>query len=279
MPGLDEDPSEGTEKDSIVGCAEAVSVRRLPQLLLVLEGNADLVKFGLELGVVGREGDETGESTGGILVALPLDEPSRGLGEEDHTDGENETPHELNSDGKLPRSVTGLVFGSIVDDGGKEETDGDCPLITADESTTILIVWVVSDLAMSAKNELRRWTYRIHLGEHSDWYIGTNIETIPTPQPAKTRPTAKRGRAAAAVCMATPAEKMRTARTTDHLLPRKSAAGAAKRAPKKVPADKMETTRDCWDEVMAHSPVTGSSLPNVHNQFSIVWIPEMLPVS
>ena len=278
MPGLDEDTGKGTEKDSIVGGTEAVSVR-LAQLLLVFEGNTDLVEFSLELGMVGREGDETGESTGGILVALLLDEPSRGLGEEDHPDGENKCPNELDRDGELPRSVSGFVLGGIVDDGGEEETDRDCPLITADESTTILIVWVVSDLAMSAKNELRRWTYRIHLGEHSDWYMGTNIETIPTPQPAKTRPTAKRGRAEAAVCMATPAEKMRTARTTDHLLPRKSAAGAAKRAPKKVPADKIETTRDCWDEVMAHTPVTGSSLPNVHNQFSIVWIPEMLPVS
>ena len=117
------------------------------------------------------------------------------------------------------------------------------------------------------------------MGEHSDWYIGTNIETIPTPQPAKTRPTTKRGMAEEAVCMAIPAKKMRTARTMDHLLPRISAAGAAKRAPKKVPADRTETTRDCWDDVTAHTPVTGSAFPNVHSQFSIVWIPAMLPVS
>ena len=117
------------------------------------------------------------------------------------------------------------------------------------------------------------------MGEHSDWYMGTNIETIPTPQPAKTRPTTKRGRAEAAVCMATPAEKMRTARTMDHLLPRKSAVGAAKRAPKKVPAGKMETTRDCSDEVIAHIPVTESGLPKTHNQFFIDWTPEMTPTS
>jgi hypothetical protein len=109
--------------------------------------------------------------------------------------------------------------------------------------------------------------------------MGINMETIPTPKPAKTRPTAKRGIAEAAACMATPAEKIRTARTTDHLLPRKSAAGAAKRAPKNVPADKMETTRDCSDEVMAHTPVVGLGLPKTHNQLFMVWIPEMTPVS
>ena len=122
-------------------------------------------------------------------------------------------------------------------------------------------------------------TYRIHLGEHSDWYMGINVETIPTPQPAKIRPTTKSGRAEAAACKATPAEKMRTARTTDHLLPRKSAVGAAKRAPQKVPADKVDTTRDCWDDVMAHTPVRGSVLPKTHNQFFMVWTPEMTPVS
>jgi len=100
--------------------------------------------------------------------------------------------------------------------------------------------------------------------------MGTNVETIPTPQPAKIRPTTKRGMAEAAACMATPAEKMRAAKTTDHLLPRKSAVGAAKRAPQKVPADKVETTRDCWDDVMVQAPVRGSVLPKMHNQFFIV---------
>ena len=138
MPGLDEDTGKGTEKDSIVGGTEAVSVRRLAQFLLVLEGNTNLIKFGLELGVVGREGDETGESTGSVLVALLLDEPSRGLGEEDHADSENKCPNELDRDGELPGSTSGLILGSIVDDGGKEEADGDCPLVTGDDGTTVL---------------------------------------------------------------------------------------------------------------------------------------------
>ena len=77
LPGLNKDTSEGTEKNFVVGGTEAVCVRRLAQLLLVLVGNADLVEFGLEFGVIGREGNEAGESAGSILVALLLDEPSR----------------------------------------------------------------------------------------------------------------------------------------------------------------------------------------------------------
>jgi len=137
LPGLEGDTREGTKKN-FVGGAEAVEVRRLAQLLLVLVGDSDLVELGLDLGMVGRKGDETGESTGGISVALLLDEPSGRLGEEDHTDSENETPDKLESDGKLPRSRSWLVLGGIVDNGGKEKADGDCPLVTSDEGATVL---------------------------------------------------------------------------------------------------------------------------------------------
>ena len=106
----------------------------------MLERNTDLVQFGLNLGVIGREGDETGESTGSILVTLFLDEPSRRLREEDHANSENETPNELDGNRESPRSAGGFVLGGIVDDGGDEETDCDRPLITGDESTAVLIV-------------------------------------------------------------------------------------------------------------------------------------------
>jgi hypothetical protein len=134
---LDEDTSEGTEEDFVVGDAEAVDVGSLAQLLLVEVGNTDFVEFGLELGMVRGKGDESGESMGSIVVALLLDEPSRRLGEEDHTDGENETPNELQSDGELPRRMVGPVLGGIVDDTGEEKTDGDRPLVTGDDCATV----------------------------------------------------------------------------------------------------------------------------------------------
>lgn len=48
----------------------------------------------------------------------------------------------------------------------------------------------------------------------------------------------------APVCRATPKEKTTQAPMIPHRLPIKSAMGAAKRAPKKVPKERIETTRD-----------------------------------
>lgn len=50
------------------------------------------------------------------------------------------------------------------------------------------------------------------MGEHSDWYIGTRQETMPTPRPANIRPATKSGIAVAPVCSATPKENMKQAR-------------------------------------------------------------------
>ena len=102
LPRLDEDTSEGTEKDLVFTGAETVAVGGLAHLLFLLVGNTDLVEFGLELGMVWRKGDETGESASSIFVALPLDKPSRRLGEEDHADSENGAPSKLESDGDSP---------------------------------------------------------------------------------------------------------------------------------------------------------------------------------
>ena len=79
--------------------------------------------------------------------------------------------------------------------------------------------------------------------------------------------------------MTIPTVKMPTARTMDHRLPRMSVVGVAKRALKKVPADKMETTRDRWDGVMLHTPAVGLTVSKVHNQFLMAWALEITPVS
>jgi len=149
LPALNEDTGEGAEADFVVGCAETVKVRRLAQLLLLLVGSANLFEFGPELRMIGREGDETGEGMGSIFVALLLDEPPGGLREEDHTDSEDEAPDELEGDGDLPRCTSDHVLGAVVDDGGDEKTDGDCPLVTGDDGTTVLIVGVSDGGAMT----------------------------------------------------------------------------------------------------------------------------------
>ena len=61
--------------------------------------------------------------------------------------------------------------------------------------------------------------------------MGTKTDIRPTPIPANTRPTTKRGMASEAVCIATPIEKTAQAETIPHLRPRISATGAPNSAP------------------------------------------------
>lgn len=61
----------------------------------------------------------------------------------------------------------------------------------------------------------------------------------------------------AAVCSVTPRMKTAFAAMRPHRRPILSAAGAAKSAPKKVPAERMETIKDFWPAVMSGSPVMG----------------------
>jgi len=50
--------------------------------------------------------------------------------------------------------------------------------------------------------------------------MGIKHETRPTPRPANTRPTTKRGIAAEAVCRMIPTVKIRVAKMIPHFLPR-----------------------------------------------------------
>jgi len=65
----------------------------------------------------------------------------------------------------------------------------------------------------------------------------------PTPNPATSRPTTKRGIAVDAVCRMTPIVKTKQDKSRPHFLPSRSPAGEAARAPKKVPADRMDTIK------------------------------------
>jgi hypothetical protein len=95
----------------------------------------------------------------------------------------------------------------------------------------------------------------IHPGEDSAWYMGTRHEIIPTPRPANTRPATNRLRAVAPVCMATPKKKTPHAPTIPQRRPMKSPIGAAKRAPKKVPSERIDTTRDSLGVEIRYPPL------------------------
>lgn len=145
---------------------------------------------------------------------------------------------------------------------------------------------------------------RIHFGEHSDWYMGTRVDTSPTPDPAKKRPTMNMGRVDAPVCRAMPRENMTHATMMPMRRPTASATGPPTTAPASsayvsnwrvkcryevwyspttVPAKRRETTTDSSAVGSSNRksgpcvPETGS--PNVLSQSSMRRIPEMVPVS
>lgn len=101
-------------------------------------------------------------------------------------------------------------------------------------------------------------------------------ETSPTPKPAKNRPATKRDCPVEAVCRTTPRLKTTpAANIKPRRRPIQSAIGAARSAPKKVPADKMDTIRDSSALVTPSSP----GLENVCFQYFMPIIPLMVPVS
>jgi hypothetical protein len=74
---------------------------------------------------------------------------------------------------------------------------------------------------------------------------GIIADIRPTPRPAKNRPTMNIGRSVEAVCKMRPRLKTSPAEAIrPHLRPIISAIGAARRAPKKVPADKIDTIKE-----------------------------------
>ena len=66
----------------------------------------------------------------------------------------------------------------------------------------------------------------------------------PTPKPAKKRPATNRGIAVEAVCRMTPKQNTVIVIIKAIRRPMKSPNGAANKAPKKVPADRMDTIKD-----------------------------------
>ena len=85
-----------------------------------------------------------------------------------------------------------------------------------------------------------------HVDKEGDPVDSLIAEIKPTPNPAKKRPARKSGMLTAAVCRMTPKIKTNDDRMRPKRRPAQSARGAAPRAPKKVPADNMETiVADC----------------------------------
>jgi len=210
LPGLQEDTSECAEENLVRAILEAVSVRAFAEFLFHSQIGFDVLELRLDIGVGFGSTKEAGEGAGSIGITATFDEEAWRLREEGHADGEDASPDELNGDRNTVSRRVRTVLGGFIDACSEQDTDGDGPLVT------LLRGGLVECGGGCRKQEglLTDTTApRTHLGEHSDWYIGTRQDTMPTPRPAKTRPATKSGIAVAPVCSATPKAKTRQAAT------------------------------------------------------------------
>lgn len=70
------------------------------------------------------------------IAKLTKGERDTYLRKEEHASSKDEGPHKLEGNRNLVRRSVVLVFGSVVDDGGNKESDGDSPLICRHNGTT-----------------------------------------------------------------------------------------------------------------------------------------------
>lgn len=115
---------------------EVAPVRDQSGLVLVVGDNlGELV--GDEVRVDGLVSD-LGEAKSGLLVVTLLDPVSGRLGEEEETEEEDESGHELDADGDSVRARVASALGGVGDARGDEETDGDHELVSTDHGSSDL---------------------------------------------------------------------------------------------------------------------------------------------
>lgn len=133
------DVGVGVEDVSAEAVDPAVEVARVGNDgHLVLVVGLDLVKLELDVLGVGSLATDAGESLTGSLLVVLADEETGGLGEEEETGSEDESPEHLQSNGDTVGARVGAVLGAIVHARGQHETDGDAELVARDDSTANL---------------------------------------------------------------------------------------------------------------------------------------------
>ena len=236
--------------------AEAVGPAGLRDGQLVLVVGLDLGQLVLEVVAADWLAAQPRQRRHGVLHAALLDVPAGRLGQQEEADGEDEGPDELwpglaggnlrnvflwksylDGDGYAVGGMVVTVVGGLVDAGSEQQTERDGPLVSADDGTTDGL-W--SDLghvpeSVSGFPPLPRW------GRGADMI--TMAETNPTPKPATMRPPTSTPTVVEATCRDTPPAKMAQAMMMDRRRPIQSARLPPKRAPKKVPAERIDVIK------------------------------------
>jgi hypothetical protein len=146
--------------------AEAVEVAGLAEAHLVLVVGHDLAELLDNCRVVGRESAESGERLGGPLWLAALDVHARSLGQEKHTEEDDQGPEELDGDGDAVAASVIAVLGGVVDNGGKQKTDGNGKLIGTNDGSADPLLAILAQITMRV---LLLADLALTLGAVSDW--------------------------------------------------------------------------------------------------------------
>lgn len=76
------------------------------------------------------------KSLGGFVHATSLDQIARCLGKDEHAEEENQRPRELNRNWNSITTGVVSIGTRVIDDSCEKETDGDGPLVCADNGTS-----------------------------------------------------------------------------------------------------------------------------------------------
>ena len=114
---------------------ETLGIGAFAHCHLVLMVSPNLVQLLYNRRMVRRQTTQTAERNDRLVVFTLHDQPARSLWQEKHAANEDKSPQELKSNGNAIAARIIAIFGCIVDDGGKEKSDGDSQLIGADNGS------------------------------------------------------------------------------------------------------------------------------------------------
>ncbi|RUO96330.1 hypothetical protein BC936DRAFT_142198, partial [Jimgerdemannia flammicorona] len=133
-----EDLNENTKDEAAEdGSLEKLRVAADGLFALNTDGFLDFVELLLDQGVVlVPVAVETGEDDPSILITIFVEQPTGGIGHEEHTDGEDESGGGLDTERNAPRDSALHKRGAVVNPERNQDTDGNGPLLEGDQTTT-----------------------------------------------------------------------------------------------------------------------------------------------
>lgn len=136
LPSLDKGTSQSAEPHLALATSEACGVTNGGVGPLEVVSGLDVSQLSTDEGIVNVGGVEASEGLGSLLWLVGTDEPSWRLGKNEKTSGQDDSESKLDTDGDEKGSPVAALLGGVFNDGCDQETNGDAPLVTRDNSTS-----------------------------------------------------------------------------------------------------------------------------------------------